>query len=257
MVGKILISNIQRFSLHDGPGIRTTIFIKGCSLHCPWCANPENISHSIENYVTPDGVSGAYGRWYDCDELYHEAIKDKLFYSYDGGVTFSGGEPLLQIEYMEELLTRLRAEKIHQCIETALFVPKTTLLLAVKYIDLFIVDIKIMDARDCESTLGGKLETYRQNIDILKNNRSNVLFRLPMISPFTTNQINLEQIADFLVQMHDTPRLELIKGHNLAKKKYDSLGKEMYYTPDLSDGQLKKTENFFESCGIKTKICRV
>ena len=96
----VRITNIQHFCLHDGPGIRTTVFLKGCNLHCPWCANPECISMDIE---------GEFGRDIQIEELERELLKDELYYSLNnGGVTFSGGEPLLQIKELKELLKALK-----------------------------------------------------------------------------------------------------------------------------------------------------
>ena len=85
----MLITNIQRFSLHDGPGIRTTVFLKGCSIKCPWCSNPENIKNYPEVYYK-DGVKGIYGKEFSLDEIYAEIVKDRVFYEDNGGVTFSG-----------------------------------------------------------------------------------------------------------------------------------------------------------------------
>ena len=156
---KILITKIQRFSLHDGPGIRTTVFLKGCSLRCPWCANPENMNAVSEPYLK-DGKSGVFGLWISCEELFETLMRDRSFYEtpasilgayagMPGGVTLSGGEPLLQMDRLESLCRQLRTENIHMCVETALFVPTEMLLLALKYIDLFFVDIKIMNAERC------------------------------------------------------------------------------------------------------------
>ena len=97
---KVRITDIQHFSLHDGPGIRTTVFFKGCNLRCPWCANPECISQKIQ---------GEFGYDISLDELEKEILKDEPFYKTGGGVTFSGGEPLLQIKYIEPLLKSLSA----------------------------------------------------------------------------------------------------------------------------------------------------
>lgn len=107
----MLITNIQRFSLHDGPGIRTTIFLKGCSLRCPWCSNPENIKPYPEKYYK-DGIEGIYGKNYTCDEVYNEIIKDRAFYDENGGVTFSGGEALLYVNELLPLLEKLKKERI-------------------------------------------------------------------------------------------------------------------------------------------------
>ena len=105
---EILISNIQRFSLHDGPGIRTTVFLKGCTLKCPWCANPENILYKSEAYQTENGRAGVYGQWTTSDELYGEVMKDAVFYAQGGGVTYSGGEPLMQARPLLPLMEKLK-----------------------------------------------------------------------------------------------------------------------------------------------------
>ena len=123
----MIVTNIQHFCLHDGYGIRTTVFLKGCSLRCPWCANPENINMNIEKYVEKlnnKEIEKNYGFNITIDELYSEIVKDKNFYSNGGGVTFSGGEPILQINELEDLLIKLNNENINITFETALFVPK-------------------------------------------------------------------------------------------------------------------------------------
>ena len=141
---KVRVSNIQRFSLHDGPGIRTTIFFKGCNLKCPWCANPENIDFMPTPYINDNTKEeGIFGYEVEALELYEEIIKDKEFYKLNnGGVTFSGGEPMLQMRQLEPLLQKLKEEKINMCIETALQVPKELVEIAQKYIDEFIIDTK-------------------------------------------------------------------------------------------------------------------
>ena len=123
----VRITNIQHFSLDDGPGIRTTIFLKGCNLTCPWCCNPENINFEIENYIH-NNQKESFGYDIPLEELEKEILKDEVFYSEnDGGVTFSGGEPLLQIKELEPLLKSLRSKNINICFETALCVPSELL----------------------------------------------------------------------------------------------------------------------------------
>ena len=140
----MLITNIQRFSLHDGPWIRTTVFLKGCNLRCPWCANPENLSFQKEEYVK-DGIKGIYGYEISGEELEKEILKDKIYYEDGGGVTFSGGEALLAFKELEPLLKKLKEDKINICVETALMVKNELLEIALNYVDLFIIDIKILD----------------------------------------------------------------------------------------------------------------
>ncbi len=274
---RLLVTNIQRFSLHDGPGIRTTVFLKGCSLRCPWCANPENISHNIEKYYK-DGKYGEYGKWYSCDELYAELIKDVPFFreseentalntyritsfrqlkSLPGGVTFSGGEPLLQIKKMESLLERLRGENIHLAIETSLFSSKESLNAAIKYIDLFYVDIKLLEANRCLTTIKGDLETYKANLSALLSSGCPIVFRIPVISEDaehkngTLDESNQKLVAQMISEsLHkgNVLKVELIKEHNLGLTKYQALkdGGSDVVIPQyhgVSDAQMESYRN--------------
>ena len=208
---KILITNIQHFSLHDGPGIRTTIFLKGCGIKCPWCANPENY-YSYEQKYIKDGVVGIYGKTYTCDELYTEVIKDKPFYIGEinnyrisrvsdlellpGGVTFSGGEPLLQMERLLPLFDKLSEDKVHTTIETSLFAPWSSLEIAINHIDLFYVDMKILDAEKCSNILAGSIQVYLDNLHRLLNSQKPIIIRIPIINGYTDDCSNINLIVD-------------------------------------------------------------
>ena len=139
----VRITNIQHFSLHDGPGIRTTVFLKGCNLTCPWCCNPENINYEIEYYIE-DGIEKEFGYDISLEDLEKEILKDQVYYENDGGVTFSGGEPLLQIKLLEPLLKSLKEKEINICFETALSVPLENLKLAIEYADELFIDVKFI-----------------------------------------------------------------------------------------------------------------
>ena len=258
METKILVSNIQRFCFHDGPGIRTTVFLKGCNLHCPWCANPENISSEPQQCFAREESKepkGAYGKWISLQNIYEEVMKDKLYYK-NGGVTFSGGEPLLAMSKLEPLLKCLHYEKISICAETALFVPEEELQIALKYLDTLIVDIKILEEEKCKNTHGGILKTYIKNVNILNNADMDVIYRIPLIKPYTTEEENINKIVDFL-QGKRYLAVELIKGHNLAEKKYQSLEREGYKVPNLSEEELDTILKKFKQGGIPAEICRI
>ena len=218
------ITNIQHFSLHDGPGIRTTVFLKGCNLKCPWCANPECISSEIQ---------GDFGYDISLDKLENEIIKDKPFYETGGGVTFSGGEPLLQINNLEPLLNSLKNKNINICFETALFVPEKYLKIAKKYGDEFIVDIKMIDSRNCREVIGGKISQFLNNIDLLDLEKTT--FRIP-VTKFSLKDTEL--ILD-LLKNYKPKHLEIFELHNLAKSKYDILNKEQYYEK-IDDNQINE-----------------
>lgn len=266
MNDKALVTNIQRFSLHDGPGIRTTVFLKGCSLHCPWCANPENLIPYPEEYVK-DGRKGIYGKYLSCDEIYSEIIKDRIFYDQPdesselgvqrGGVTFSGGEPLLQFNVLEPLLQRLKSENIHICVETSLFVAEDKLSIALRYVDLFYVDIKIFDEDKCKNILGGNLKQYVSNLDILVSATQAVVFRAPIIGGYTDDEENLASLCD-LVSKYRSVKIELIKEHNLGKNKYISLGKEPLELNKTTDEKMEYIKSkLFDTAGVPIEICKV
>ena len=255
MNSSVLITNIQRFSLHDGPGIRTTIFLKGCSLHCPWCSNPENITPIKEKYYA-DGKNGIYGKEIKLSEIYAEVVKDRLFYEHNGGVTFSGGEPLLFIKKLEPLLKKIKDENISIATETSLFAPQELLNLALQYIDYFCIDIKIINEEKCRKILGGELKNYINNVKTIQKSTVKTLFRFPIILPYTTNTENIHSVASFCLE-NDIHSLELIIGHNLASKKYLSLNRKIHYIPNMENEDIQEIVNFFETQNIKAKICRV
>ncbi len=247
----LLITNIQRFSLHDGPGIRTTVFLKGCSLHCPWCSNPENIEFNINKQDV-----NFQGQWWGIDDLYQEVMKDRIYYDTNGGVTFSGGEALLWMKKLVPLLDRLKKEGIHQCVETALFVPTSLTKIALNYIDLFYVDIKILDELYCKSIIGGNINEYLNNLSILYEGKANIVFRIPLISPYTSSKKNVQDIVN-LVSSFKNPHVELILGHNLAEKKYLALNKSMYYAPPISNAEVEEIRQFFLNAGVENLVCKI
>lgn len=155
----MIITNIQRFSLHDGPGIRTTVFLKGCSIRCPWCSNPENINHQIERYVK-DGKEGFYGKESSVDEVLKEVLKDKIFYEDNGGVTFSGGEALLYAKELLPLMEQIKQNDISIAVESSLFVPSSYLEMVIPFVDYFYVDLKVMDKEKCSLLLKGNLDLF-------------------------------------------------------------------------------------------------
>ncbi len=266
MNDKALVTNIQRFSLHDGPGIRTTVFLKGCSIHCPWCENPENLLPYPEEYVK-DGKKGIYGEYLSCDEIYSEIIKDRIFYDQPdesselgvqrGGVTFSGGEPLLQFDVLGPLLAKLKDENIHICVETCLFVPEDKLSIALKYVDLFYVDVKILNGDKCKNVLGGNLKQYMSNLDFLFAAQKSVVFRIPIIGGFTDFSENVTQIVR-LLKKYNPIKVEIIKEHNLGKNKYHSLGKEPLELNKITDEDMKHIKDeILTLSGITVEICKV
>ena len=253
----MLLTNIQRFSLHDGPGIRTTVFLKGCSLRCPWCANPENLNPYPEAY-TKDGREGIYGKEYTVDEVYIEVMKDKAFYDCDGGVTFSGGEALLQAEKILLLLQKFKEAGITTAVETCLFVPTKNLQLLMPYIDFFYVDMKIMDEEKCKEKIKGNLKLYKTNFEVLSSSKKFTV-RVPVIGGFTDDAENRRLVVEEIEKYKDAiEKVELIKEHNLGESKYKSLSLPLPPYVGVSDELMDQYKKEIESVvNIPVEVCKI
>ncbi len=244
---KVRVTNIQRFSLQDGPGIRTTVFLKGCSICCPWCANPENIKYETQ---------GQFGYDIELDELEKEILKDEKFYKLGGGVTFSGGEPLLQFDRLEPLLQGLNQQNINICIETALFVPTSLLEIALKYVDEFIVDIKILDNTEARKVLNADIELYYKNIQKLFQQKHNITFRIPVTKEYTLQEHNKTKILE-LLEKYKPKQVEIFKLHRLAKNKYETLKKEMAEFQEVTDDEMENFLKEIKNVKINARICKI
>lgn len=265
----VLITNIQRFSLHDGPGIRTTVFTKGCSLACPWCSNPENIIMAQEPYIK-NGINGIYGRYWTCKEIYDEVMKDKAFYGIwdivdmpfnrltqmPGGVTFSGGEALLWSDKLQFLWKLLSISNIHMAVETSLAVSQSAVKMALKFINLFYVDIKILDHQKYREIIKGDLDNYFSNLNLLFSSDIPVVFRIPVIGGYTDSKKNRDAIID-IIKSYRPIKVELIKGHNLGNSKYLSLGKEVPEFYEVTDTFLEEYLVMIQALGIEAEICKI
>lgn len=253
---KVRVTNIQKFSLQDGPGIRTTVFLKGCSIRCPWCSNPENIEYKIQEY-SYNGKSGCYGYDIDLDSLYNEIMKDKDYYKVNnGGVTFSGGEALLQFDKLEPLLRRLKDEGINICVETSLFAPTEQLDIALKYVDEFIVDIKILDEELCKKILNGNIELYNKNMDLLFSKTNNVMFRIPVTKEYTFISNNIKKI-EMLLKKYTVDCIEVFTVHRLGEEKYHTLNMECRYFGEVKSRDMDSFVRILKKYCKNVKINRI
>lgn len=253
---KVLLSNIQRFSLHDGPGIRTTVFFKGCSIRCPWCANPETIAGCVEKYTDEAGYVGTFG--YECtlEKLKTEILKDMTFYNNFGGVTYSGGEAILQADCLTGLMKELHKLGINQCMETSLFVPTKDLEKVLPFIDEWIVDVKILNKDLCRKILGGNLDVYMENVKRLSVQGKRAVFRFPVVKPHTANQDNINALIEFLDRFKPD-RIEIFNVHRLGARKYQLLGKaeEEYYC--VTDEEIKDIRDKIKKGGTQVSIIKI
>ena len=242
----IRVTNIQRFAISDGPGIRTTVFLKGCTLKCPWCSNPENLDYEFTPYkrASADGsiVSGVYGKDYSAEELRDIIMKDKKFYRKNGGVTFSGGEPLFQAYNLVKLLSILNDEGINIGFETSLHIPEKFLDICLPYMNFAYVDIKILDNTLCSKVLGGNVENYINNVRNIHKSKSKMIFRIPCSNEFTLTGNNICLIRNMLREFSGH-RIEIFKVHNLGNEKYKSMGCEAWLGSIVENSALEEFAN--------------
>ena len=241
---KHLIGNIQRFCLMDGPGIRTTVFTMGCNYRCPWCCNPEFLTREVKK-----GASGlTYGLELTDDEFVENVLRDKAYYENDGGVTFSGGEALLNIKEFEEVLKTLKTLGINICIETSLNAPNENMVFAINNINYWIVDFKVIDKRMSQAVLGYDSNNFLKNFDVLANNRIPYLARIPLAKEII-EETNLNKIKELFVR-HKPQKIEIFKIHNLAEPKYKDLKMQSSYKFDIDNKMVAFVINYFASLNI-------
>lgn len=235
------ICDIKKMAIHDGPGIRTTIFFKGCSLKCVWCHNPESIdprpqtafyAHKCvgcgrcqqEGFSTEDCTGKArvfYGREVTVEEMLTAALEDRDFYAVSGGgVTLSGGECLLQADFCAELLCRLKEEGIHTAVDTCGFVSRESIDNVLPYTDLFLYDIKAIDEDVHIRCTGQPNGRILENFQYLKSQGKAIEVRYPFVPDYNDDQA--QKIADFV---GNTPT-RVLAYHNYAGSKYEALGME-------------------------------
>ncbi|MBU3202440.1 [formate-C-acetyltransferase]-activating enzyme [Clostridium estertheticum] len=237
---KALILNIQRYSLHDGSGIRTIVFFKGCPLKCPWCSNPESISFqpqtvkmeskcihcqhcSFDVDECPTGSITQFGKYMTVEEVVTEVQKDMIFYrTSKGGVTLSGGEVLSQSAFAIELLKQLKSLGINTAIETSGQGSTQNLIELATYLDLILFDLKIMNKEKAKLILGSDINLIKNNIKTLVEMHKKVIPRVPLIPGYTTDDENTKEIIAFVKSLNLT-EIHLLPFHQYGSNKYKLL----------------------------------
>lgn len=285
------IFNIQRFSLHDGPGIRTTVFFKSCPLRCKWCHNPEGLSNKIEilynrdkcglcgecikrcpksaihikdgvivtdmekcslcgecTYYCVNGSREIAGKKYSVDELMNAILKDRVFYEESGGgITLSGGEPVVQIDFIEELLIKLKLENIHTAVDTSGIMTFECYERIHKYVDLFLYDIKLVDEDKHRNFTGLSNDIIINNLkklsDLYKikakeksdtnittnnlnskkiNSQTGINIRLPIIEGVNAEDAHIDKLIELIKDL-GIKDINLLPYHNISEHKYKKL----------------------------------
>jgi pyruvate formate lyase activating enzyme len=282
------VFNIQRYSTQDGPGLRTTVFMKGCPLACRWCHNPESQSRTtqflrMENRcmacgrcspeersgqvardldgedleACPTGAVQQVGETLEPDELVARLLRDRIFFDDSGGgVTFSGGEPLMQPGFLLETLERLRAEGVHTALDTCGFAPWGDLLAAAKLSDLVLYDLKLMDeARHREAT-GQSNRRILDNLQSLSRVHPAIWIRIPVIPGVNDDPANLEATARFLAPLAGVRQVDLLPYHPTGVAKFARLGLAytLHDTPTPTQQRLESLAAVFRARGLATTL---
>ncbi len=271
--GKGWVTNIQRFSLDDGPGIRTTIFLKGCSLRCSWCHNPEcinpeaqiqffvdrctqcgacvaacpvqaqqiidgkriyrrdlcqRIGHCVK--VCDFGALELVGKEITTSDIVTEVVKDRIFYQKNnGGVTISGGEPLLQNNFTRDILASCKKLGIHTAVDTAGNVPWQNFKQVIPQTDLFLYDLKCIDPGKHRLLTGSSNKLILDNLNLLVNEEKEIWIRIPLIPGINDKSDDILAFAKLLHQIPKISRIQIIPYHRYGVGKYASLGMEYDY----------------------------
>lgn len=289
---KAPVFNLQRFCIHDGPGIRTTVFLKGCNLNCWWCHNPEGKqaqpqlmfyadkclgcgacvkicptgARSINNgkivfqsnlcqqcfacvEVCPSEALTRCGEIKTVEEVFQEVIRDKPFYETSGGgVTVSGGEPLLYPYFVKNLFIGLRKISIPTAVETAGSIPWENFRIVLPWTDLFLYDLKIAEEKSLKQATGASLPLILNNLKNLLKAGACVLIRIPLVPGFNDLPVQLEKMVNLIKKIPGKFQVELLKYNYLASGKYRALNltPEQTITPQQAEDSFQKAVACFK-----------
>ncbi len=263
---RAMIFDIQHASVVDGPGLRTTVFFKGCNMKCKWCHNPEsqayekqvmfhkekctgcgrckNISRSDINFICFNDAREVCGKEYSADEVLENVVSDKAFYDNSGGgVTFSGGECMLQIDFLSEILKKCKENGINTAVDTAGNVPWDYFEKILPYTDLFLYDIKAYDNALHIAGTGVSNKKILENLVKLAP-KSDIIIRIPIIGGYNDNAEEMKQIAEYLKPLHIS-KAELLPYHGMAKNKYEALNMKFTDYPPAEPVKIEKLRELF------------
>ena len=295
-----IVFNIQHFSVNDGPGIRTTVFLKGCPLRCRWCHNPESISPKPELMIREDrcircgdcvalcshsaiskqgerlvtarelcrnsgdcvetcyaGAREIVGKEMSADDVMQEVEKDIVFFDQSrGGVSFSGGEPLLQHEFLLSLLEASKMKGLHTVVDTTGFTKPSILEQVIPLVDLFLYDLKTLDEEKHKEYTGVSNHLILQNLEHLAQWRKDVVVRIPIVPGVNDSPDEILRIGEFVARLGGIREIQLLPYHQTGMEKYTRLGLE-YTMPHTIPPTPERMEEIAHALGNRVEIVSV
>jgi len=258
-----IIFDIKRYAINDGPGIRTTVFFKGCPLRCHWCHNPEGININIEKLDNNKKINSKInqneivGYKINKEDLTNEILKDNIFYNESGGgVTFSGGEPLLQIDFLHLMLIECKKNKIHTAVETCGYSTIKRIEKIYEYVDLFLYDLKFIDDKLHKKYTGKSNKIILSNLKYLTDIGKKVQIRIPLIPNITDASDNLFLIKQFIDNLKYINEIHILPYNKFAEYKMKKFNKilKIKKLSTQSNKELNKIKYYFKSEKYKVKI---
>ncbi len=228
-----IVFDIEHFATKDGPGIRTAVFLKGCPLRCIWCQNPESWKYEPEPIADgPNGATRMCGVSRKAADVVEEVVRDKPFYETSGGgVTLSGGEPLAQAEFCREILRRCRLAGVHTAIETSGFAPRTVIEAVEPFVDLWLYDIKELDAEKFLRFTGRPMARVMENLRYLNERKRRIFLTLPMIPKLNDDEKELTAIGRLADELASVEELIVHPYNPYGIDKAKKLGLKVYEAP--------------------------
>ena len=250
------IFDIQRFSVHDGPGIRTIVFLKGCVLRCKWCCNPESQSFAVEE-MSLGGKLKTVGRDVTVGEVMETVKRDMPYYRRSGGgLTLSGGESLCQPDFAVALLRASKEYSINTAMESTGFAKFDVIAQYLPYLDLYLMDIKHMDSKKHEQFTSRPNELILENAKKIAEKAKQLIIRVPVVPTFNDTESEILEIARFAASLPNVNELHLLPYHRLGQDKYKGLGRT-YELPELlppTDEKMQRLLANAKTTGLKCQI---
>lgn len=221
------IFDIQRYSIHDGPGIRTIVFLKGCVLRCRWCCNPESQEYAIQKMMV-HGEEKMIGRDVTVREMIEEVEKDRpYYYRSGGGMTLSGGESLCQPEFARDLLRAAKERGIHTALESMACASYDKIEAILPYLDTYLMDIKHTNFEKHREFTGKSNERMLENArKVALSGQTELVIRVPVIPTFNDTVEEIQGIASFAASLPGVKKIHLLPYHRLGQDKYEGLGRK-------------------------------